>query len=80
MHLMAYRIFFPGVDEGMQVNSSNLVDAYKRSELEPKGKIGIFALSAVIVDSGTKRGIKIKRGLVSRFSICFKIALKPSNQ
>jgi len=39
-----------GVDEGMQVNSSNLVDAYKRSELEPKGKIGIFALSAVIVD------------------------------
>ena len=34
----------------MQVNSSNLVDAYKRSELEQKGKIGIFALSAVIVD------------------------------
>ncbi len=27
-----------------------MVDAYKRSELEPKGKIGIFALSAVIVD------------------------------
>lgn len=39
-----------GVGEDLQKSSSNLVDAYKRNELlEPSG-IGIYALSAIIVD------------------------------
>lgn len=39
-----------GVSADLQNQSSNLVDAYKRSELEPKSGLGIFALSAIIVD------------------------------
>jgi len=39
-----------GVASALQSASSNLVDAYKRSELEPKTGMGIFALSAIIVD------------------------------
>jgi len=39
-----------GVPSDLQRSTSNLVDAYKRSELEPSASIGIFALSAIIVD------------------------------
>ena len=39
-----------GVGSHLQNNSSNLVDAYKRSELEEETGLGIFALSAIIVD------------------------------
>ncbi|MEO1652007.1 MAG: hypothetical protein AAFU64_00560, partial [Bacteroidota bacterium] len=39
-----------GVGSYTQNQSSNLVDAYKRSELEPETGLGIFALSAIIVD------------------------------
>lgn len=39
-----------GVEEALQLATSNLVDAYKRNELIPEQGIGIFALSAVIVD------------------------------
>ena len=39
-----------GVVSDLQTQSSNLVDAYKRSELDPKTGLGIFALSAVPVD------------------------------
>ena len=39
-----------GVDEALQNSTSNLVDAYKRNELEDSSKIGIYALSAIIVD------------------------------
>ncbi len=39
-----------GVESDLQARSSNLVDAYKRSELDPKTGLGIFALSAIIVD------------------------------
>ena len=39
-----------GVEEAVQSASSNLVDAYKKSELEIEAGIGIYALSAVIVD------------------------------
>jgi len=39
-----------GVPSDLQRSTSNLVDAYKRSELEPDSGIGIFALSAIIVD------------------------------
>ncbi len=39
-----------GVPSELQAKTSNLVDAYKRSELEPTSGLGIFALSATIVD------------------------------
>lgn len=39
-----------GVGSDLQNQSSNLVDAYKRSELEETTGLGIFALSAIIVD------------------------------
>ncbi len=39
-----------GVPSDLQTRVSNLVDGYKRSELEPASGMGIFALSAIIVD------------------------------
>ncbi|GGD56355.1 hypothetical protein [Muriicola marianensis] len=39
-----------GVNADLQNTRSNLVDAYKRSELVPQAGIGIYALSAIIVD------------------------------
>lgn len=39
-----------GVPSDLQRSTSNLVDAYKRSELETASGIGIYALSAIIVD------------------------------
>ncbi|MFP4847061.1 hypothetical protein [Winogradskyella sp. PE311] len=39
-----------GVSSALQNASSNLVDAYKRNELVKDSGIGIFALSAIIVD------------------------------
>lgn len=39
-----------GVGSDLQNRSSNLVDAYKRSELQKETGLGIFALSAIIVD------------------------------
>ena len=39
-----------GVGSALQNKTSNLVDAYKRSELETQTGVGIFALSAIIVD------------------------------
>ncbi|AXG71407.1 hypothetical protein KORDIASMS9_03664 [Kordia sp. SMS9] len=39
-----------GVSADVQNASSNLVDAYKRTELEETTGLGIFALSAIIVD------------------------------
>jgi hypothetical protein len=39
-----------GVGADVQNASSNLVDAYKRTELEKETGLGIFALSAIIVD------------------------------
>ncbi len=39
-----------GVPSDLQRATSNLVDAYKRNELEPSSGIGIYALSAIIVD------------------------------
>lgn len=39
-----------GVNSDLQRASSNLVDAYKRSELHKPSGLGIFALSAIIVD------------------------------
>ena len=39
-----------GVSSDLQTRVSNLVDAYKRSELHKESGLGIFALSAIIVD------------------------------
>ncbi|NJC26259.1 hypothetical protein [Neolewinella antarctica] len=39
-----------GVGSELQNRSSNLVDAYKRNQLDQKSGVGIFALSAIIVD------------------------------
>ncbi|HMB96913.1 MAG TPA: hypothetical protein VKM36_00405, partial [Balneolaceae bacterium] len=39
-----------GVNIDLQMRSSNLVDAYKRSELIKQTGLGIYALSAIIVD------------------------------
>ncbi len=39
-----------GVNSALQQASSNLVDAYKKSELLSDSGLGIFALSAIIVD------------------------------
>ena len=39
-----------GVPPELQQASSNLVDAYKKSELLPEAKLGLFTLSAIIVD------------------------------
>jgi hypothetical protein len=39
-----------GVGSALQNDRSNLVDAYKRSELDQESGIGIYALSAIIVD------------------------------
>ena len=39
-----------GVPSELQRSSSNLVDAYKRSELEPNSGLAIYSLSAIIVD------------------------------
>lgn len=39
-----------GVDPDLQNASSNLVDAYKKCELEQDTGLGIFSLSAIIVD------------------------------
>lgn len=39
-----------GVGSALQTMRSNLVDAYKRNELDQESGIGIYALSAIIVD------------------------------
>ncbi len=39
-----------GVNPDLQSSTSNLVDAYKRNELHSESGLGIFALSAIIVD------------------------------
>ncbi len=39
-----------GVGSDLQNHASNLADAYKRTELIPQTGLGIFALSAIIVD------------------------------
>lgn len=39
-----------GVEADLQRSASNLADAYKRTELLPEAGMGLFALSAIIVD------------------------------
>ena len=39
-----------GVEDALQNSSSNLVDAYKKCELETDTNLGLYSLSAIIVD------------------------------
>jgi hypothetical protein len=39
-----------GVGSALQANASNLVNAYKKNELDEKSGLGMFMLSAIIVD------------------------------
>ena len=39
-----------GVPSALQQASSNLVNAYKKTELEPESGMGLFCLSAIIID------------------------------
>ena len=57
-----------GVGSDLQLKQSNLVDAYKRTELDEASGLGIFALSAIIVDraepsEALKANVAWQRGL-----------------
>jgi hypothetical protein len=55
------------VETDLQNSRSNLVDAYKKSELQLESGIGVYALSSIIVDKAEpSEGIKSKRCLVFR--------------
>ena len=65
-----------GVPSDLQSNKSTLVDAYKKNELDAKSGLGIFTLSAMIVDKAEasealmatsvwSAGIKVMKRLVS---------------
>lgn len=57
-----------GLPTDLQTTTSNLADAYKRSELIPQTGIAIYALSAIIVDKAEPaRSIKSKCSLECRF-------------
>ncbi len=58
-----------GVPGDLQRTTSNLVDAYKRNELEPSSGIGIYALSAIIVD-------KAEPSEALKANICWSLGLK----
>ena len=54
-----------GVETALQQASSNLVDAYKKCELENESGLGLFSLSAVIVDKAEpSEAVASKRCLV----------------
>ncbi|MEJ2113107.1 MAG: hypothetical protein P8X62_05230, partial [Flavobacteriaceae bacterium] len=59
------------VTSALQNSSSNLVDAYKRSELDRKAGLGIYALSAVIVD-------KAEPSESLKANVVWSIGIKPT--
>jgi len=61
-----------GVDSAMQKERSNLVDAYKRNELDPVSGIGIYALSAMIVD-------RAEPSEALKATVCWTVGLKPKD-
>ncbi|MEO1096472.1 MAG: hypothetical protein AAFX57_01800, partial [Bacteroidota bacterium] len=70
-----------GVGSALQSQRSNLVDAYKRSELERASGIGIFALSAIIVDKAEpsealKANIAWSLGLKNKKHLLSSLQLK----
>ncbi|HKK24577.1 MAG TPA: hypothetical protein VJ941_03065 [Gracilimonas sp.] len=80
-----------GVSSDLQMRSSNLVDAYKRNELEEKSGLGIYALSAIIVDKAEPSealkanvawslGLKNPKHLVSSLQLDHFRDLKPISE
>ncbi|MEM9297965.1 MAG: hypothetical protein AAGA64_06195 [Bacteroidota bacterium] len=70
-----------GVGSALQSQRSNLVDAYKRSELEGASGIGIFALSAIILDKAEpsealKANIAWSLGLKNKKHLLSSLQLK----
>ena len=58
-----------GVGEGLQNAQSNLVDAYKKCELDDKSKLALFSLSAIIVDKAEpSEALKVNTVWSTRFS------------
>ena len=68
-----------GVSSDLQNAYSNLVDAYKRSELLEQSGIGIFALSAIIVDKA-EPSESLKANITWSFGINAEKYLLSSNQ
>lgn len=61
-----------GVSADLQGIRSNLVDAYKRNQLDKESGIGIFALSAIIVD-------RAEPSEALKANVVFSLGLKNSN-
>jgi hypothetical protein len=57
-----------GVNSGLQNSSSNLVDAYKKCELDSEVGVGVYALSAFIVDKA-EPSEALKANIVWSFGI-----------
>lgn len=68
-----------GVDPDTQNTTSNLVDAYKRTELVDESGLGIFALSAIIVDK-TEPSEALKANVVWSLGLDRKATLLSSLQ
>jgi len=68
-----------GVGSDLQSKQSNLVDAYKRSELIPEKGIGIYALSAIIVDRA-EPSEALKANIVWSYGLDKPVYLLTSNQ
>lgn len=68
-----------GVSSAIQGIRSNLVDAYKKSEVETDTGIGIYALSAIIVDKA-EPSEALKSNLVWSFGVINPIYLCSSRQ
>ena len=70
-----------GVGSDLQRASSNLVDAYKRSELDKRTGLGIFALSSIIVDKSyhsasiEMSALGIPRIRSGNFALVYKLKL-----
>ncbi len=70
-----------GVNSGLQNSSSNLVDAYKKCELQSESGLGIYALSAFIVDKAEpsealKANVVWSHGLKNNIYLLSSLQLK----
>lgn len=61
-----------GISSSMQNNRSNLANAYKRSELHKESGVGVFALSAMIID-------RAEPSEALKATSCWSAGLEPSN-
>ena len=68
-----------GVEDSLQNSTSNLVDAYKKCELEEDSGIGIYSLSAIIVDKA-EPSEALKANIVWSFGLEKSIKLISSTQ